>query len=51
VHRVRLSRASTPLSFHGRGPTGAGRVLDEGELAAFVRHARPGYRAVVTVLA
>jgi integrase len=32
-------------------PTGAGRVLDEGELAALVRHARPGYRAVVTVLA
>jgi len=32
-------------------PTGAGRVLDEGELAALVRHVRPGYRAVVTVLA
>jgi integrase len=32
-------------------PTGAGRVLDEAQLAALVRHARPGYRAVVTVLA
>jgi integrase len=31
--------------------TGAGRVLDEAELAALVRHAGTRYRAVVTVLA
>ena len=31
--------------------TGAGRVLDERDLAALVRHARPRHRCVVTLLA
>ena len=32
-------------------PAGVGRVLDEAELATIVRHARPHYRGVVTLLA
>jgi integrase len=32
-------------------PASVGRVLNEAELAALVRHVRPRYRAVVTVLA
>jgi integrase len=60
LYRLARSRGLAGRSpFDGLDPSevprpvlgGSGRVLDENELAALVRHASDGYRAVVTVLA